>query len=142
MNQNTCENIENSSYQNINYLDVSPNDDLNILQTKINLLNEKISQEFYKLKNSSKSVTNVMENNYNIYNMNKDFNKHESVEEYVDAFIYKYGKIKELMKIGRELRYYKEEKIKSKTNTKKDHVRKSVSFQINNHHEDVTLNAM
>ena len=69
-----------------------------------------IAEEFYKLNNISNNISNNLQSNFNSKFMNTNFETHELIEEQFDNLLFKYLKIKELLKKGREIRFYKEKK--------------------------------
>ena len=93
-------------------LQVDSDHEIEEMNEKLNYVCEMAAQEFYKLKTFSSKVTNILENNYNLQFMNKNFDEQELIEEQLDKLMFEYVKVKELLKKGREIRFYKEAKEK------------------------------
>lgn len=81
--------------------------ELEQLEEKMNSVCEKISKKFYCLKSNINNLNKLLETNFN-----KNFDEQELMEEQMDELIFEYSKIKDLLKKGREIRYYKEVKEK------------------------------
>lgn len=76
----------------------------------------KLNKEFLNITQRIKYINDMF---YKLYsndqdNMGMSFIEHELLEERMDGLIYRYQKTKELLKKGRLIRYYKEEKEKEK----------------------------
>lgn len=78
------------------------------LEEKMNYICEETAEKLYCLKSKLSKLTKLLENT----RINKNFDIQELIEEQIDIFLFEYSKIKCLFKKGREIRYYKECKIK------------------------------
>lgn len=78
-----------------------------------------LNKEFLEITQKMKHINGMFEKLY-LQNKNNEvgmsFIEHELLEERMDALFYRYQKTKELLKKGRLIRYYKEEKEKEKLN--------------------------
>jgi len=95
---------------------VDSDHELEELQEKMNYICNETAQEFYKLKNQSTRVSNILERNFNKSYLNNNFDDQEIIEEQIDKLIYQYTKIKQNLRDGREVRFYIEKKEKQKSN--------------------------
>lgn len=86
------------------------------LNDKMEYISNQIAQEYFILNTKVSQVNNILNINYNNKFMNTDFEKQEYIEEYFDNLIYEFERVKELLKKGREIRYFKEKKEKEKDN--------------------------
>lgn len=100
-----------SEIENVD-LHIDSDHELEEMQEKMNFVCEQTAQEFYKIKAYSQKVTKILEENFNNNFTNKNFNEHELIEEKIDELIFQYAKAKELIRKGREIKFYKEEKEK------------------------------
>lgn len=90
---------------------VDPNENLYDLNEKMIYVSQTIGQDFIKLKKNINRVSSIFEQ---IKTPINDFDKQELIEEQLDSMIYEYAKIKQYLKKGRIIRYYKEQKEKTK----------------------------
>ncbi len=97
-------------------LNINKETSLEELTEKMTYITELIAEEYYMLNNVVSNVNSILDVNYNNKFMNKDFDKQEYIEEYLDSLVYEYQKVKEILKKGREIRYHKELKEKEKEN--------------------------
>lgn len=95
---------------------VDSDHELEELQEKMNFICDQTAQEFYKLKNQSTRISEILERNFNKSYLNNNFDDQEIIEEQIDKLIYQYAKIKKNLKDGREVRFYIEKKEKQKSN--------------------------
>ena len=79
------------------------------INEKLNFVTHRIDEEFNKLRNISRNINIILENNCSSNIMNKNFDDQELIEEQFDNLIFNYSNVKELLKMGRQLRYYKEQ---------------------------------
>ena len=100
-------------------LHVDSNHELDEINEKYEYVTDRIAEEFYKLNNMSHIISDILEKNFNSNFMNKNFETHELVEEKLDNLLFKYLQIKELLKKGREIRFYKEQKENEITKEKR-----------------------
>jgi len=101
-----------SEIENIDHLHVDSDHELDEIQEKMNLVCQQTSEEFYKLKTYSQNVAKILEENFNNNFTNTNFDEHELIEEKLDEFIFQYAIAKELIRKGREIKFYKDEKEK------------------------------
>lgn len=90
--------------------------ELEELNTKMDYICKQNANEFYKLNMRMAYINSVFENNFNSRTMNTNFDDHELFEEQMDELIYEYNTVKELMKQGRQVKFYKEQKETEKKN--------------------------
>lgn len=95
---------------------INSTNELEHLQSEMNVVTNKIAQDLYALKSYSFSVNNILEYNFNPSFMNTNFDEQELIEEQIDRLLYEYVKIKEHFKKGREIRIFKEQKEQEKMN--------------------------
>ena len=80
---------------------------------------DNLNKEFVNITQRMKNINEMFEKIY-LQNKNNEvgmsFIEHELLEERMDGLFYRYQKTKELLKKGRLLRHYKEEKEKEKMN--------------------------
>jgi len=81
---------------------------LDELSEKMKYISQEIAQEYFGLKNIVSQVNIVLNINYNNKFINTDFDNEEYIEENLDRLVHEYKTVKELLKRGREIRYYKE----------------------------------
>lgn len=78
-----------------------------------------LNKEFLDITQRMNYINKMFEKSY-LQNKNNEvgmsFLEHELLEERMDGLFYRYQKTKELLKKGRLIRYYKEQKDKEKTN--------------------------
>jgi hypothetical protein len=86
------------------------------LAEKMKYISQEIAQEYFVLNNIVSQVNIVLNVNYNNKFMNTDFDNQEYIEENLDRLVHEYQTVKELLKRGREIRYYKELKEREKDN--------------------------
>jgi hypothetical protein len=86
------------------------------LAEKMKYISQEIAEEYNVLNNIVSQVNIVLNNNYNTKFMNTDFDNQEYIEENLDRLVHEYQTVKELLKRGREIRYYKELKEREKDN--------------------------
>jgi lipid A disaccharide synthetase len=86
------------------------------LVEKMKYISQEIAEEYNVLNNIVSQVNIVLNNNYNTKFMNTDFDNQEYIEENLDRLVHEYQTVKELLKRGREIRYYKELKEREKDN--------------------------
>lgn len=84
--------------------------ELEEINEKYEYITCQIAQEFYKLNNISQNISDSLQKNFNSNFMNKNFETQELLEEKLDNLIFKFLQTKELLKKGREIRFYKEQK--------------------------------
>jgi hypothetical protein len=89
--------------------------ELEELHEKMDYICEKIAEEFYKMRFKISHINGIFENNFN-RTLNSNFDEHELFEEQMDELIHEYFKIKKLLKEGRNIRFYKEQKESEKKN--------------------------
>ena len=102
------------------------NEDLDYSELSIKMLNEHMGETVNKLNieflNISQRIKYMNDMFDKLYENNKydgvvmSFIEHELFEERMDGLIYRYQKTKNLMKKGRLIRHYTEEKEKEKSN--------------------------
>lgn len=85
-------------------------DNLDDLNEKMNYLTHTIGHDLIKLKKNINKVA-ILFDNINKMQIN-DFDNQEYIEEQLDSMIYEYAKIKQYLKKGRTIRYYKVKKEK------------------------------
>lgn len=108
MSVNTQSENQNQNQNN------SKNTQLYELQEQMSKTRNQIAYEFCYLKKSLENISDILEDNFNEAFINNNFDYQELIEEQFDQLFYKYNKVKELLKKGREIRYYTE--IKEKNN--------------------------
>jgi hypothetical protein len=86
------------------------------LTEKMKYISQEIAHEYFVLNNIVSQVNGVLNINYNNKFMNTDFDNEEYIEENLDRLVHEYKTVKELLKRGREIRYYKELKEREKDN--------------------------
>jgi hypothetical protein len=111
--QNSLDRIPESEPVNLN---VNSETKLEELNKKMEYTCEVIAEEFHILNNIVSQINGILNINFNNKFMNTNFDKHEHIEFYFDTLIEEYQNVKELLKKGREIRYYKEKKEKEKYN--------------------------
>jgi uncharacterized membrane protein YheB (UPF0754 family) len=100
-------------------LHIDSDHDLDEINEKYEYVTNQIAQEFHKLNNISQNISDILEKNFNSKFMNKNFGTQELIEEQFDNLLFKYLQTKELLKKGREIRFYKEKKEKEIENEKR-----------------------
>lgn len=99
----------------INYSDLSRK----MLNEEMDNTVDDLNKEFLDITQRMKYINEMFEKLY-LQNKNNEvgmsFIEHELLEERMDGLFYRYQKTKELLKKGRLIRYYKEQKDKEKTN--------------------------
>lgn len=88
--------------------DINSDDKLEELEEKMNLTVSNISHELSNLKNNIINIHKFLDKKL----PNINFDEEELIEEQFDILYYKYNKMKELFKKGREIRYNIENKEK------------------------------
>lgn len=96
-------------------IQVDSDQELEDLNEKMDYVSQKIADEFYKLKFKISHINGVFENNFN-RTLNTSFEQHELFEEQIDEFVHEYLKVKNYIKQGRNIRFYKEKKESEKKN--------------------------
>lgn len=92
---------------------------LDEINEKYNYITTKIADKFLKINNICKNASVILQNNYNSNFINKNFEYQELIEETLDNLVFEYLQSKELLKKGREIRYFKELKEKEVENEKR-----------------------
>jgi hypothetical protein len=105
-----------SNLKTINEIDLSVDSDNEIeeLTDKMTFICSQTSNSFYKFKKKVNNIHNLLENNFNNKFENNNFDDHELIEEQIDDLIYDFLKIKEFLKKGRIIKFYKEKKENNK----------------------------
>lgn len=112
------QNIGTIPQDNKNNIEVISDYELEYLEEKMEDISNQISYKFCGLRQQVINVENMLKENYNIKFFNNNFDQHELTEEQIDMLIFDFMKIKELIKKGREIRYYKEYKTNEKEKKK------------------------
>jgi len=99
--------------QSVNII-VDSEHEIDDLNQKMDYICNKTAEEFYKIKIRLEYIGAIFENNFNEKLVNKNFDDHELFEEQMDELFHEYIKIKELIKHGRNIRFYKEKKESEK----------------------------
>lgn len=126
--QKTLDTILEFEPINLNIDSETKLDELNI---KMKFISEKIAEEFNILKGVVLKVNRILNINYNDKFMNTDFDKQEYIEEYLDNLVYEYQTVKELLKKGRNIRYYKEIKEEEVEKEKENEKEKEIRYASN-----------
>jgi len=105
-----------SKLKTIHEMDLSLDSDNEIeeLIEKMEYVCNQTSNSFYNLKKKVNNVNILLENNFNSNFVNSNFDHHELIEEQIDNLIYDFSKIKEFIKKGRLIKFYKEKKENNK----------------------------
>ena len=74
------------------------------LDKKMENICDEVYKDFCNLQKKFLKIQIILEND-----LNKNFDTQELIEEKLDELFYEYIKIKEQIKMGREIRFYKEE---------------------------------
>ena len=93
-------------------LHIDSDHELDEINEKYDYVTYQIAQDFYKLNNISQNIINILQNNFSSKFINKNFETQELIEEQFDNLLFKYLQTKNLLKKGREIRFYKEKKEK------------------------------
>jgi hypothetical protein len=95
---------------------VDSNNEIDNLNKKMENICRQTAQEFFRLKSHIVYINDIFEKNYNSCFMNENFDKQEQIEEQIDSLIFEYKNVKNLLRKGRDVKCYKEEKEKEKRN--------------------------
>jgi hypothetical protein len=99
--------VDSINENNTINFDVDSEDDVVILDKKMEHICKEINKKFQMLKPYINNVNNIIENEYD-----ENFDSQELIEEQFDILFYNYEKIKKILKKGKKVRSYKESKIK------------------------------
>ena len=113
LNQNQLDNHNNIIIDSLHEIEELDNEIEELDEKMNNNCNETVNK-FYKLKKNINTIQNILKYNFNNKFANNNFDDHELIEEQIDHLIYEFSKIKESIKNGRIIKYYKEQKENEK----------------------------
>jgi hypothetical protein len=99
--------VDSINENNTINFDVDSEDDVVILDKKMEHICKEINKNFQLLKPYMNNVNNIIENEYD-----ENFDIQELIGEQFDILFYNYEKIKKIIKKGKKIRSYKESKMK------------------------------